>query len=469
MDESQSLSERIANCLPAATFEMEVFCELIGIQASREIPSAAVTTGLNPRMLVNPDFVERYCSRDEHLFLLVMHELWHILLAHTRLYPRAEEIDNIAFDAVINAGLALQFPEAEYRGFFEAINSPDDFPNLLLRPPAGWPDQPQFPEGCPEQVKQIVQRLYYPSAVGGKYAEPLYEEIRDLLRSFTNKTGNNGKLGDSGGNENPAVLLGSHDGDDSQDKDIMGNALVREVVEKIVSAWPAPPLPRQGRSADGPRESWSSLIGSSSQAAKRVFAGALKHCFRQSHEGAQQVKKGESVIVSGTGVLPNPYDRLRSARQQLGLSGFLWQQFTPVKTRIHQRVLAHIYFDVSGSMAAVLPHLIGLVLPYSARGEARVFQFSTVVEPLLIDDLQQGKLKTTFGTDINCVLDHLISHKIQRAMVLTDGFTGKAKPGCENQIKRGNFQVHVVFPEESYHQDDLRGIAASMTVLPSLS
>jgi hypothetical protein len=54
-------------------------------------------------------------------------------------------------------------------------------------------------------------------------------------------------------------------------------------------------------------------------------------------------------------------------------------------------------------------------------------------------------------------------------MVLTDGFTGKAKPGWENQIKRGNFQVHVVFPEESYHQDDLRGIAASMTVLPSLS
>ena len=118
---SKELSNRIANCLPAGTFELEIFCQLVGIEASREVESAAVQGSLQPRMLINPDFIEKYCRRDEHLFLLVMHELWHILLGHTRLFPRATLIDNIAFDAVINAGLTLQFPEAEYRGFLEEI------------------------------------------------------------------------------------------------------------------------------------------------------------------------------------------------------------------------------------------------------------------------------------------------------------------------------------------------------------
>ena len=95
---------------------------------SREIPTAAVTCEGRPRLLVNPDFVAERCARDEHLFLLVMHELWHVILAHTRLYPRATRAENIAFDAVINAGLWRQFPGVEYRGFFEALNPADSFP-----------------------------------------------------------------------------------------------------------------------------------------------------------------------------------------------------------------------------------------------------------------------------------------------------------------------------------------------------
>ena len=66
-----------------------------------------------------------------------MHELWHVLLGHTTLYARPTAAHNIAFDAIINAGLARQHPEAAYRGFFESLNPVDSFPGLLLRPPAG--------------------------------------------------------------------------------------------------------------------------------------------------------------------------------------------------------------------------------------------------------------------------------------------------------------------------------------------
>src|SRR5437870_1276693 len=126
--DSEILAERLVSCLPAASFELETLCRLAGISASREVETAAVTCEGRSRLLINPDFVAAHCRRDEHLFLLVMHELWHVILAHTRLWPRPTPNHNIAFDAVINAGLARQHPAPEYRGFFEALNPPDAFP-----------------------------------------------------------------------------------------------------------------------------------------------------------------------------------------------------------------------------------------------------------------------------------------------------------------------------------------------------
>src|SRR5512145_2705921 len=122
------LASRLIGSLPAASVEMETLCRLAGIKISSKIPTAAVECVHRPRLLINPEFAARYCQRDEHLFLLVMHELWHIILAHTRLYPRVTPLHNIAFDAIINAGLARQFPGPEFRGFFDALNPADVFP-----------------------------------------------------------------------------------------------------------------------------------------------------------------------------------------------------------------------------------------------------------------------------------------------------------------------------------------------------
>ena len=106
--------------------------------------------------------VRKRCRADEHLFLLVMHELYHIILAHTTLYPRLGVAQNIAFDAVINAGLSRQFQGPEYRGFFEEINPADTFPSLLLRPPVGWPKKPRYPDTGPSGTREILGQLYPP-------------------------------------------------------------------------------------------------------------------------------------------------------------------------------------------------------------------------------------------------------------------------------------------------------------------
>jgi hypothetical protein len=38
-----------------------------------------------PRLLINPQFVEAHAATPERLLMLVMHELHHVLLGHTRL------------------------------------------------------------------------------------------------------------------------------------------------------------------------------------------------------------------------------------------------------------------------------------------------------------------------------------------------------------------------------------------------
>jgi hypothetical protein len=177
---TRSIAERIAHSLPGSSFELEQLVRLVGIEETDTIPTAAVTTRGRARLLINPDFVAEHCQRDEHLFLLVMHEMWHVLLGHTTLYRRTSTLHNIAFDALINAGLARQHPEHAYRGFFEATNPVDSFPALLLRPPAGWPSARQHDPGVgPDWVPRILRQLY--PRPGDEVCEPTYEELVALL------------------------------------------------------------------------------------------------------------------------------------------------------------------------------------------------------------------------------------------------------------------------------------------------
>jgi hypothetical protein len=267
--DSELLAQRLVSCLPAASFELETLCRLAGITASREIDTAAVTCEGRSRLLINPDFVAAHCRRDEHLFLLVMHELWHVILAHTRLWPRPTPRHNIAFDAVINAGLARQHPEPEYRGFFEALNPADAFPAMLLRPPVGWPSAPRYRRArLPRGTDAIMRRLYPPP--GATVREPLYEEILAVLARDGGDDGSDGGEGRgqrrSGGCGDPAgraaddadgpppaaepFLIGDHR-DGRADEDALDDPLFGDVVRRIVAGWPPPPFPVTGRDTGG--------------------------------------------------------------------------------------------------------------------------------------------------------------------------------------------------------------------------
>ena len=113
-----SLAMRILDAVPAASHEMTALLGLLRIEESRDVPTACISCERQPVLRVNPDFVQEHCRTNEHLFLLVMHELHHVLLGHTRLFPRPTPLHNLAFDAVINALLCARFPGRQHTSFF---------------------------------------------------------------------------------------------------------------------------------------------------------------------------------------------------------------------------------------------------------------------------------------------------------------------------------------------------------------
>ena len=68
---SADLAERILGCFPGGSYALSALLRLLDIVASDTVPSAAVECVAQPRLLVNPEFVERHARTPEKLMMLV--------------------------------------------------------------------------------------------------------------------------------------------------------------------------------------------------------------------------------------------------------------------------------------------------------------------------------------------------------------------------------------------------------------
>lgn len=428
-----TIAHRIARSLPGASFELEALVRLVGIVETDSVETAAVTCRHRARLLVNPTFVEEHCRRDEHLFLLVMHEMWHVLLGHTTLYERPTHLHNIAFDALINAGLAQQHPEPAYRGFFEALNSAETFPGLLLRPPVGWPDRPRYDVAGPPGTPLLLRRLYPPT--GSERLEPLYDELLELLGRGC------GMIPDS---DDGPMLIGNHD----DTADPMLDPLFGDVVKRIVGKWPPPPFRIEGRDAGGDLGDWIVEEEQVTQHLRRQFADILRLALAPSAAGARASRRDFTNEVVGLGPLPNAADRMLPARRALMGDGALCNQVVSVhRRRVEPPARALVYLDVSGSMASIIPYFVALLVPPARAGRVAVRQFSTEVLPLSFTDLRNGALTTTNGTDIACVLADIAARPEQRVVIVTDGEVGAPSVEQMAPLRERAVQIHTVLPE----------------------
>jgi hypothetical protein len=411
---ARRLTDRVWNAFPVTQPAFAKLLGLLDIEVTHDVPTAAVTLGLDSRLLVNPDFAEAHCRTDAALVMLVLHELWHVALGHTRLYDRLTPAQNWAFDAVINAQLCRQFPDAAHTRLFRELYDADRLPWALLRPPEGWRTGDE--RWLPGRVGEVHRLLYSDSSAS----------TEELFRLLPTLEVEGGELVDG--------LLGSHDG---QDGETPAPEVLKEIRE-IIAEWPMVEQ-RSGRDLGGEAQKRRISLARRREDAVRILRRALAR-LAGLDAGDGQHRPAESEVES---VLPYGRDRRAWLRD-------LWGESVPVhRTDLAGRTLTRrgrvqVYLDVSGSMDGVIRPLYAALAGLSPWISPEVQLFSTKVAGVSIARLRRGELVTTDGTDIAAVTGHMVRGQVERALIVTDGWVGNVPGEHAAALKRRRARVEAV-------------------------
>ncbi len=446
-----TIAERILDCFPSGNYALGALLRLVDIEETDTVPTAAVECRAAPRLLVNPGFVEAHANTPEKLLMLVMHELHHVLLGHTTLFPAATPVQNFVFDCVINALISRMFPAPEHTAFLTDYYSGARFPECLLRPPPGWRDSRagRLPGGIrklespdKEKTAEVYRALYAPAGA-------TYKEIFDILPKCLD-----------GESVEGVPLLGGHQGESTQGQLEHRAPVLFDVVREAVERWPQPPDPIRGRSlADLLKASTVNL--ESKPHPRSILRRLLQKAGGQSGGGAvRRIDLSASPVISPVPAM----ERRTAVLQSLGVKPMLYtgETLTRRSTRSGEKV--HVYVDVSGSMDGLEGVIYGAILDCRAWVHPRVHLFSTEIMDISHKALRHGVKHSTGGTDIDCVARHMHEQRVRRALIITDGWVGKPAGGVLATMKKA--RLAVAFAGENIHLDDLKGLARYTAHLP---
>ena len=438
--QSRRLEYQILDSFTGGNSAVRTLLSLMDIVETTEIPTAAVECVAVPRMLINPEFVAAHANTPEKLLMLVMHELHHVILGHTSFFGNTTPIDNLVFDAVINAMLCHDFPGTAQTSFFTDLYREDAFPECLLRPATGWKpglfendplrgfptrpftgleeleDDDESDMICPVppllktkrygRIASAYRELY--SAFGSSYVE-LYEALTHGLLRF--------RMGD-------VLLLGDHTpkvGSSCGSLERRSPVLF-EAVRRIVEEWPQPPEPIPGRSLSDVIEETGFEVRK-----HRSCRRELRWIFRRiggrtfgGGGGPRRLSPRPSPVAT-----PVPtFDRRSVVMRALGTVPLLYRHEVTGREWAPHDEKVHVYLDVSGSMDAVIASVYGAVLDSLEFVHGRIHLFSTEVKDISLRQLSYGACESTGGTSIGCVAEHIREHRVQKAVILTDGYVG---------------------------------------------
>ncbi|MBI2483133.1 hypothetical protein HYV74_03060 [Candidatus Uhrbacteria bacterium] len=454
---SDALRHRILSAFPAGHYALDTFLRLTDVVESWTVPSAAVECLSAPKLLLNPDFIAAYCKTDEHLFMLVMHELHHVLLGHTRLFPRMTPVDNIVFDAIINAILARLFPEPIYTSFLTQFSAADQFPAALLRPPPGWPKKIQIPKTLPRPVQHMIRTLY--SEASGTYDEVyrLFQEDPQLRECI-------------GKEARMPVLLGDHSPEDTEGRgeSASHHPLLNGMVRSIVEKWPMPPDPIRGRSVGGDIRDILLERTPVPLSAQQVLRRMLRTMAEAQVKGAVTHRHRACTDRSIEAPIPTLRDRRALVASAGGWSPLIFRNVIPAQQITDARGITSIYIDVSGSTRPYWNLFAGLVHPYVQQRRARLFAFSEQIHEMTTAQLAAGTCASTSGTDAVCIWEHALQEGFQKILIMTDGYVGPPTREWRARLITAKLRIRVALTPNGY-LPDLQPIAEELTELPLLA
>ena len=453
-DKENEIIKRLYDVIPVGTLHMQEMLSLMDVKLTNDIRvtnSACITCDIRPTLYLNIDFIEEYCKTNEHLFMLVMHELYHKILGHTTMFKKHTLIDNIAFDAIINAILCKEYPGEEYVSFFKSLNSSSKMPECLLRPMA---------DDTPSEVKILFDDLYYKNS--GTY----YEVYAMLRKELVNKL--NGKS---------IILIGNHSDLEGlkngkvfsdEDSDDLNDKMLSEFIEDIISKWPKPPDVLRGRDKGGELHKEKIISEREMKMQKNLKTLLKKVNIITGVKDAYKKSFKETDCTIET-FIPNFMDRTYVVKKELLKNVLLFnknEKFS--KLTREEKVKAFVYLDVSGSVYLDLKRIMPVLKKPLKKKEIEMYQFSTKVKETDYEDFVNGNVNTTGGTDANCIFKHYFeikkSKRPDRILILTDGYVGKINDDYVNDLKKDRVKVYVgLFG--SYYFDNLKDVAKLMLTI----
>jgi hypothetical protein len=439
------------------------------IEWSDQVRTAAIELSTTPYLRLNRAWVQAHCDTPETLAALLLHELAHVTLAHTRLVPRMTPIQNVAFDAIVNRLVAASLRSrgvdaAPYLRLFERVYSADESPWFLLRPPPGWPDRSDWEAsaGAHAPLRELHRRLWETGTDPRRDTLPDVT-VRELLQALVeseeeqqDRDDADGRCVHDGAGESAPDgapipgdalverLLGNHGTTLLEERLLDFDQLDRLAGSVLGKAMPRESLLQElgcGRGRVAMEERVA--LGRAHERMVRTLVAAL-HRAAESGGTVRRREAGDRTVVSP---LPDR-DRRAAARTRLArhFGAPAPRLFArPASDVADDRVRVAVYLDVSGSMHDVLPALRAALARVRRTVDVRLWQWSEVVHPAPAEWWTQGAIRTTGGTSITCVLAHAAeqARHTRRLLVITDGDFSAPPVALVDRIDAAGVAVHV--------------------------
>jgi hypothetical protein len=209
---------------------------------------------------------------------------------------------------------------------------------------------------------------------------------------------------------------------------------------------------RSGRDLGGEVNAKQISLGQRREDAVRILRHALMRLAGLA-DGMGPLRPDIGPVES---VLPYGRDRKAWLHEAWGDAVPMHRTGLPGHT-LTRRGQVHVYLDVSGSMDGVIRPLYAALASLTPWLAPQVQLFSTRVKGIPLSRLLRGQVLTTGGTDIDCVTGHLIQNRVERALIVTDGWVGQV-PGEHVQAlrkRRVRLEAAVTDPGEIHFMNSL--------------
>lgn len=469
----------VLDIVGARALALDALLRVSRVEWSTEVNTACVECVDRPRLLLNPVFVAQRCHTPERLATLLLHELAHVSMGHTRMFPRPTVAHNIACDAVINreiSALAVQYDAHVERLTALLVDEYNaaEAPWFLLRPPPGWPAAPEWQAstGMPRVLRSIHRRLYDPLQLQVRHAVQ-YSEIVDALQQACDARPASGARGKRLVlPEDCTRLLGAHGDTPVEERALTGG---RDAVGGDVFDAALTPINGRLAGAGGPEMVEQVQRAQRRASLERALRALLVRCVDSG--GAR--RKVDWTTTPSRSALPMR-DRRAPARVALANAFGTPRPLLFADETLYARPLPQgvtVYLDTSGSMSNLLPVLHASLVPLRRQLKARMLLFSTIVAESTAADFDAGRLRTTGGTSVTPVLEHVLKEARAAAsggragartvVLLTDGIFEAPPAALTTAMRTHGIRVHLgVIGNGPSHEAE--AWVASSTALPTL-